>query len=64
MKSKKKEDQNVDASFQLRRGWGGRKQSQEVEGGRHIRGREKGEEKRGQGQVWEESSKMYSGSGN
>ena len=50
MKLKKKEDQRVDTSVLLRRGT---KISPEVEGGRNL-GREEGEGKRGQDQVWEE----------
>jgi hypothetical protein len=60
MKLRKKEDQSVDASILYRR-W-----NKIIMGdkGKDLGGREEGEEKRRQDQVWEEMGEKYRGSGN
>ena len=60
MKLRKKEDQSVDASILFRRG------NKIIMGdkGKDLGGREEGEEKRRQDQVWEEMGEKYRGSGN
>ena len=60
MKLRKKEDQSVDASILYRRC------NKIIMGdkGKDLGGREEGEEKRRQDQVWEEMGEKYRGSGN
>jgi hypothetical protein len=61
MKLKKKEDQGVGASVLFRRG---DKVTMGVRGWGALGGKRRGRVKKGQDQVWEETDKIYRGSGN